>query len=224
MRLLLIEDYPLLRKSLTRGFREAGFAVDATGDGEEGLLYARSGEYDLIVLDLMLPRLDGLTILRSLRDAGDRVHILIMTAKDAVDDRVKGLDLGADDYLVKPFAFKELLARVRALVRRKYDTKSSVINVGDLEVDTAARTVRRGGEDIEVTAREYGLLEFLAARAGQTVTREEVYKHIYDFDAEASSNVIDVYIAHLRRKLEEQDRPRLIHTRRGIGYVLEARD
>jgi DNA-binding response OmpR family regulator len=220
MRILLIEDYDALRKPLVKGLREAGFAVDASADGEEGLWYAASGDYDVIILDLMLPKVDGLTVLRTLRKQGDPVHILILTAKDALDDRVQGLDLGADDYLVKPFAFEELLARVRALVRRKYETKASVLRVADLEIDTAARSVRRGGRALAMTAREYSILEFLALRAGEAATRTEIWEHAYDFAAEPNSNVIDVYIARLRRKLEKDGRPRLIHTRRGIGYVL----
>ena len=224
MRLLLVEDYPPLRRSIAKGLREAGYAVDATGDGEEGLWYASSGEHDVIVLDLMLPKVDGLTILRRLREKGSPAHVLILTAKDTVDDRVRGLELGADDYLVKPFAFDELLARVRALVRRKYEAKSPVIAVGDLEMDTRARAVRRGGRAIGLTAREYALLEFLALRAGQVVTRTDIWEHVYDFAAEPNSNVIDVYVARLRKKLERDGRPPLIHTRRGIGYVLGGPD
>ena len=220
MKILLIEDYEPIRKSVAQGLGEAGFAVDATGDGEEGLWYARSGGYDVILLDLMLPKVDGLTILRRLREQKDPAHVLIITAKDGLDDRVRGLDLGADDYLVKPFAFKELLARVRALVRRKYEAKSPAIHVADLEIDTTARTVRRGGRPVELTAREYAILEFLALRAGQVVSRTQIWDHIYDFQAEAGSNVIDVTIGHLRRRLERGRRPRLIHTRRGFGYVL----
>jgi len=203
-----------------RTLKEAGFAVDATGDGEEGLWYARTGDYDVIVLDLMLPGVDGLTILRRLRDEGSAVPVLILTARDAVDDRVRGLDLGADDYLVKPFAFSELLARVRARVRRKYEAGSAVLRVADLEIDTSTRTVRRAGKGLGLTAREYAILEFLALRAGQVVTRAEMWEHLYGFDAEPESNVIDVYIARLRKRLERGNRPRLIHTRRGLGYVL----
>jgi len=220
MRVLVVEDYGPLRKALARGLREAGFAVDATGDGDEGLWYAESNEYDAIVLDLMLPGIDGLTIIKTLRDAGNRAHILILTAKDAVNDRVRGLDLGADDYLAKPFAFEELLARVRALIRRAYDAKSPLIRVADLEVDTATRVVRRAGEQIELTAREYALLEFLALRAGDVVTRTDIWEHLYDFDSSAQSNVVDVYIGYLRRKIERPGSPRLIHTRRGRGYTL----
>jgi two-component system, OmpR family, copper resistance phosphate regulon response regulator CusR len=224
MRVLLIEDYRPLRESVAKGLREMGFAVDATGDGEEGLWYAHSGEHDAIILDLMLPGMDGLTVLNHLRSEGNRVHILILTAKDTVQDRVQGLNLGADDYLVKPFAFEELVARIGALVRRKYDAKSPVIRVDDLEVDMAARVVRRGNRTIELTAREFGVIEYLALRAGQVVSRTEIWQHIYDFHAEPNSNVIDVHVGHLRRKLEEGGRPRLIHTRRDLGFVLEKPD
>ncbi len=219
MRVLLIEDYEPLRESVARGLREAGFAVDATGDGREGLACTSTCDYDVIVLDLMLPGVDGLTILQRLREQRNPVHVLVLTAKGALGDRVRGLNLGADDYLVKPFAFEELLARVSALVRRKYQAKSPVIRVADLEIDTNARTVRRAGKVVALTSREYAVLELLARRAHQVVTREEIWGHVYDFDAEPHSNVIDVFIASLRRKLEQDGLPRLIHTRRGLGYA-----
>ena len=220
MKVLVIEDFQLLRDSLVQGLREAGFAVDSTGDGEEGLWYATSSEYDVIVLDLMLPGLDGLSILKRIRQRGSSVHVLILTAKDALVDRVKGLDTGADDYLVKPFAFAELLARVRALVRRKYDAKSPLIRVADIEIDTSRRIVRRDGEEIVLTSREYAMLELLANRAGQVVTRSDIWEHVYQFDSATDSNVVDVFIGHLRRKIERDGFPRLIQTRRGHGYVL----
>jgi DNA-binding response OmpR family regulator len=220
MKVLVVEDYQLLRESVAQGLREAGFTVDATGDGEEGLWYARSADYDVIVLDIMLPGVDGLTILRRLREKSNDVHVLLLTAKDTTEDRVRGLNSGADDYLVKPFAFAELLARVRALVRRKYDAKSPTIKIEDLELDTAQRIARRGGEVIELSAREYSLLEFLAVRAGQVVTRSDVWEHVYESDSTAESNVVDVFIGHLRRKIERDGLPKLIHTRRGHGYVL----
>jgi DNA-binding response OmpR family regulator len=219
--LLLIEDYALLRKTLAGGLREEGFAVDVAGDGEEGLWYARTGEYDVIILDLMLPKVDGLTVLRKLREEGKSTHVIILTARDSVEDRVRGLDLGADDYLVKPFALEELLARIRALVRRKYEAKAPALQVADLSIDTVHRTASRGGEPLHLTAREYGLLEFLALQAGRVVSRTEVREHLYDFDCEADSNVIDVCVSRVRRKLEQGGRPRLIHTRRGLGYILE---
>jgi len=220
MRVLLVEDYEPLRKSIARGLREAGFAVDASGDGEEGLWYAQSSEYDAVVLDIMLPAVDGLTILKRLRTAGDKTPVLLLTAKDTVEDRVTGLDLGADDYLTKPFAFEELLARVRALARRRYEKPDPVLRVCDLEINSAARSVTRTGEPIQLTAKEYALLEFLAMRAGEIVSRTDIWEHLYEFHSDAQSNVVDVYIGYLRRKLERPDRPRLIHTRRGQGYLL----
>ena len=220
MRILLIEDYAPLRNAVALGLREAGFAVDSTADGEEGWWYARTGDYDVIVLDLMLPGLDGLTILRRVREAGGRAHVLILTAKDTLADKVHGLNLGADDYLVKPFAFDELLARVRTLVRRRYEAKNPVISVGDLRIDTAARVVERDGQRIELTAREFALIEFLAMRTGHVVSRTDIWEHLYESDCSPDSNVVDVYIRYLRRKLERPGRPRLIHTRRGQGYVL----
>lgn len=223
MRVLVIEDYEPVRQSIVQGLTEAGFAVDATGDGTEGLWYAGSSEYDVILLDLMLPGTDGLTILQELRARRDPVHILVLTAKDTLDDRLRGLSLGADDYLVKPFALAELLARVRALVRRNYSAKSPVLQIADLEIDTNTRSVVRASRTIDLTAREYAILEYLAHRWGQPVTRTTLWEHVYDFDAEPNSNVIDVYIGQLRRKLEEGGLPRLIHTRRGVGYVLEER-
>jgi two-component system OmpR family response regulator len=220
MRVLLVEDYAPLRNSLTQGLREAGFAVDAAADGEEGLWFARSNEYDTIVLDIMLPKLDGLTLLTRVRHAGNRAPVLLLTAKDTVDDRVTGLDLGADDYLVKPFAFQELLARVRALARRRYEKPDPVIRINDLELNTATRSVRRDGRAIDLTPREYALLELLAMRAGDVVSRSDIWEHLYEFRSDADSNVVDVYIGYLRKKLETPGKPRLIHTRRGQGYVL----
>ena len=220
MRILLVEDYKPLRTSVSQGLREAGFAVDASADGEEGLWYAESNDYDAIVLDIMLPAIDGLSILKRLRQAGKDTPILLLTAKDTVEDRVTGLDLGADDYLTKPFAFEELLARVRALVRRRYDAKDPVIRVGDLELDTTSHIVRRAGAPIDLTVREYALLEFLAVRAGQIVSRTDIWEHLYEFESTAESNVVDVYIGYLRKKIERPGLPRLIHTKRGRGYLL----
>jgi len=223
MRLLLVEDYRPLRESLAKGLRETGFAVDATGDGEEGLWYTMGNEYDVIILDLMLPGMDGLEILKRMRGEGRTACVLILTAKDTVQDRVAGLDLGADDYLVKPFAFEELLARVRALLRRGYQEKSPCIEIGDLRIDLAAQRVWRGPEEIQLTPREYALLEYLAMRAGQTVSRTDIWEHVYEFSSSASSNVVDVYIGYLRKKIERADKSVLIHTVRGRGYVLGAK-
>jgi DNA-binding response OmpR family regulator len=220
MKVLLVEDYEPLRDAVSTGLREAGFAVDVAADGETGLWHATSGAHDVIVLDLMLPGLDGLTLLRRLRAAGGRAHVLILTARDETDDRVRGLNLGADDYLVKPFVFKELLARVRALVRRRYEALSPRIVVGDLEVDTSARLVRRGRRRVDLSPREYALLELLALRRGEVVSRSDVWAHVYELNSAAESNVVDVLIGHLRRKLDGPGDQRLIHTRRGHGYVL----
>jgi len=220
MRILVIEDYRPLRESLTKGLHEMGYAVDATGDGEEGLWYATGGQYDVIVLDLMLPGVNGLQILKAVRDKGCGSHVLILTAKDTVEDRVRGLNLGADDYLVKPFAFEELLARIRALVRRGYRQKHPAIEIQDLHIDLTTQRVRRGGKEITLTPREYVLLEYLALRAGEVVSRAEIWEHTYEFHSTASSNVVDVYIGYLRKKIEHADAPRLIHTLRGRGYLL----
>jgi DNA-binding response OmpR family regulator len=224
MRILVIEDFELLRTAVCQGLREAGYAVDFAADGQTGLWQAKSGDYDVIVLDLMLPKLDGLTLLRQLREGGCASHVLILTAKDTTPDRVKGLDCGADDYLVKPFELAEVLARVRALVRRHYKAKNPVLRIDDLEIDTAIRAVRRGGQVIELTPREYALLEFLVLRQGEIVTRSDVWEHVYEFNDDATSNVVDVFIGHLRRKIEMPGRTRLIHTRRGHGYVLAAKE
>jgi two-component system copper resistance phosphate regulon response regulator CusR len=224
MRILVVEDYEPLRHSLVRGLREDGHAVDESSDGAEGLGLAEAAVYDVIILDVMLPRLDGFSFLKRLRDRQSNARVLVITAKNAVNDRVRGLDLGADDYLIKPFAFEELKARVRALERRSYRRTSPVIRVAGLEVDTSARVVRVDGETVELTAREYAILEILALRSGEVVTREQIYSRIYDFNTERDSNIVDVYIGYLRRKLERGGRPRVIHTRRGFGYVLEGTD
>jgi len=220
VRVLVVEDNVPIQKSLAKGLREAGFAVDVSGDGEEGLWYATSNDYDVVVLDLMLPRVDGLTILRRLRADGRSTHVLILTARDTVQDRVLGLDLGADDYLVKPFAFEELLARVRALARRAYSAKNPQLTVDDLRLETSARRVWRGKDEVVLTSREYALLEYLAMRAGEAVSRTDIWEHVYEFNSEADSNVVDVYIGYLRKKVERPDGPALIHTIRGVGYSL----
>ncbi|MCA9026205.1 MAG: response regulator transcription factor [Planctomycetaceae bacterium] len=220
MRVLVIEDYEPIRTAVAQGLSEAAFAVDTAANGTDGLWYAQSNDYDVILLDLMLPDVDGLKILRQLRSSGSQSRILILTAKDAVEDRIEGLNSGADDYVLKPFVFEELLARVQVLVRRRYDFSDPVIRVSDLVIDTAAQTVERGGRSIELTKREYSLLVFLAMREGQVVSRTEIWENLYEFDSDAHSNVVDVYIRYLRKKLEHPDMPKLIHTRRGFGYVL----
>lgn len=223
MKLLLVEDYAPLRRSLIQGLGEAGFTVDATGDGEEGLWFARQASHDVIVLDLMLPGMSGLEILATLRSEGIDTHVLILTAKDQVEDRVAGLDAGADDYLVKPFAFEELLARIHALVRRRYGQKSPMLQVADLTLDRAKRAVTRGERTLSLTPRQFTLLEVLALRAGDVVPREDLWSQLYAFEDEPNSNLLEVYVAQLRRKLEAEGEARLIHTHRGVGYCLETR-
>jgi DNA-binding response OmpR family regulator len=223
MRILLIEDSQRLQRALSTGLRKLGYAVDVTGDGNEGFWYATRNAYDAIILDLMLPNLDGLSLLRKLRQCeGDcgRAHVLVLTAKDTVNDRVAGLRAGADDYLVKPFAFEELLARLEALTRRHHGVKNPTLRVGDLVIDSASRTVTRAGQPIELSAREYSLLEFLIMRQGHVVSRSEIEAHLYDEHAEIMSNVIDAAIYSLRKKIDLPGRPMLIQTRRGMGYLL----
>jgi len=222
MRVLLVEDQERLRTWLQKGLEEADFVVDATGDGKEAFWYVQNNSYDAIVLDIMLPGLDGLSILRRLREMDREDPVLLLTAKDTVPDRVKGLDAGADDYLVKPFAFDELLARVRALIRRGYGQRRPVIEIRDLRIDTGKRLVWRGEREIDLRAMEYRLLEYLARKAGQTVSRTEIWEHLYDFGSETVSNVVEVYIGALRRKLDRPGEKSLIQTRRGFGYVLGA--
>lgn len=221
MRVLIVEDYAPIRLSLAKGLKEASFAVDSTDDGTQGLWYAEHHDYDVIVLDIMLPGIDGLSILEKLRASKNAARILMLTARDGKEDLVDGLNRGADDYLVKPFAFDELLARVRALVRRKYACADPVISIGNLKINTTRKSVSRGGEPIELTQREYSLLVYMALRSGETVSRTEIWDNIYDFKSNAHSNVVDVYIRYLRQKIERDDWPRLIHTKRGFGYRLE---
>jgi DNA-binding response OmpR family regulator len=221
MRVLLVEDSARLQQSITAALRRSGYAVDSGADGEDGLWQAESNDYDAIVLDLMLPKIDGLEVLRRLRAKGKMTPVLLLTAKDTVDDRVRGLNEGADDYLVKPFALEELLARVQALCRRKYSVKATRLEFGDLTIDTAAKKVWRAQQLIELTSREYSLLEYLANRKGAVVSRAEIEEHIYDGLVDPMSNVVDSAICILRRKLADPNPAPLIHTRRGQGYVLD---
>jgi DNA-binding response OmpR family regulator len=220
MRLLIVEDFATLRDELARGLSENGYAVDSTGDGKEAWWYLTSNTYDLVILDLMLPGMSGLQIIYDLRKLKKEVPILVLTAMDAVDDRVRGLDLGADDYLTKPFAVTELLARVRSLIRRGHDRRRPVLEIADLKIDTIGHIVRRGTDEVILTPREYSLLEFLAMRVGQVVTRVELWEHLYAFESEATSNVLDAHVARLRRKISPPGTVQLIHTRRGVGYLL----
>ncbi len=215
MRLLLIEDDPALQRSLAAALREEGYAVDTASDGEDGLYKALENTYDALVLDVMLPKLDGWQVLSRLRPAL-RTPVLMLTARDTVPDRIKGLDHGADDYLTKPFDLDELLARLRALIRRSAGRVHSTVEIGTLAVDTAARVATLDGEPVSLTAREYSLLEYLALHRGQVVSRAELYTHLFDEDDDSISNLLDVHVSNLRKKLGAD----LIVTRRGQGYII----
>jgi two-component system OmpR family response regulator len=217
MRVLVVEDEPDLAHGLARALREENFAVDVSLDGEDALLRASDVAYDAIVLDVMLPHRDGWSVLEALRQRGRQMPVLVLTARDAVEDRVRGLNLGADDYLVKPFALSELVARLRALLRRAAGRSSAVLTVGQVTIDTAARRVTRSGAPVDLTAREYAILELLADRQGHVLTRTVIWEHLYSDDADLVSNAVDVHIASLRRKLGAD----VIATRRGHGYVIE---
>lgn len=216
---MLVEDSERLQRSISTALKKSGYAVDTAADGEEGLWLAESNDYDAIVLDIMLPKIDGLTLLKKLRAAGRKTHVLLLTAKDTIEDRVHGLQIGADDYLVKPFALEELLARVQALCRRSYGQKSSEVSIGPLSIDTLKKSAVVHGRATELSPREYHLLEYLAMRRGQVVSRSEIECHIYDGLVDPMSNVVDSAICLLRRKLGDAA---LIQTRRGLGYVLDA--
>ncbi len=224
MRLLLVEDEARVARFVARGLREASYAVDVAETGEDALYQAAINTYDAIILDVMIPAPDGFEVCRRLREAGARLPILMLTARDALEDRIEGLDTGADDYLTKPFEFGELLARLRALLRRKSDLQPDKIIVADLEIDTRGQQVRRGGRAIEVTTKEYALLEYLARNAGKVIGRDEIAEHVWDENFDAFSNLIEVYINRLRRKVDDGFAQPLIHTRRGAGYVLQASD
>ncbi|MDT8318693.1 MAG: response regulator transcription factor [bacterium] len=221
MRILLVEDEKDLAAIIKKGLEEDGYSVDMAHDGEEGLYMAENYPADVIILDIMLPVMDGLTILHKIREQEIKTPVLMLTAKDAVPDKIKGLDWGADDYLTKPFDFSELLARIRALMRRAADVKEAVIRVANMQIDTATREVKRGGKLILLSAKEYALLEYLAYRKGHVVSRFDISEHIYSEDFDLDSNVIDVYINFLRKKIDRDSDEKLIHTVRGAGYILK---
>jgi len=222
MRVLLIEDSRRLQESIAEGLRRSGYAVDVTGDGRQGLIHAQTTEYDAIVLDLMLPGMDGLSVLETLRRKGRQTPVLILSAKDTVSDRVQGLRGGADDYLVKPFAFDELLARIQALTRRNQDQRNPRIMIDDVMIDTVSKRVMRDGAVIDLTRREYAVLEYLALHRGRPIPRLELEEHIYDERTRVLSNVIDSTVCSLRAKLDTAGHGSLIRTRRGIGYQIDA--
>jgi DNA-binding response OmpR family regulator len=220
VRVLLVEDHKPMLRAIKQGLEEEGFAVDTAADGEEGDFKALSANYDVVILDLMLPKIDGLELLQKWRRAGMSAHVLVLTARGSIEDKVKGLDHGADDDLTKPFQWEELLARLRALIRRTHQVKDPVLRVHDLEIDTGSRTVKRAGQAIHLTPREYALLQFLAYHRGKVVTRSMIWEHLYDEHDENTSNVVDVYIRYLRTKIDKGFEPALILTRWGEGYMM----
>ncbi|HYM16637.1 MAG TPA: response regulator transcription factor [Dehalococcoidia bacterium] len=220
MRVLVVEDEPAIADFVVRGLTEQGYAVDLASDGASALDLAAVGSFDVIVLDIMLPQVDGLTVCRRLRESGNKTPVLMLTARDTVEDRVRGLDTGADDYLVKPFAFAELLARVRALARREPQASDPVLRLGDLELDTTTRRARRGDRVLELTTKEYALLEYMLRNPGRVLTRTMITERVWNYDTLNAANVIDVYIGHLRRKIDDGMPVKLIHTIRGAGYKI----
>jgi two-component system OmpR family response regulator len=223
MRLLVVEDDVKLARALERGLQREGYAVDLAGTGDDALSQATANDYDAVVLDVMLPGRDGFSVCRTMRTNERWAPVLMLTARDQVTDRIRGLDAGADDYLVKPFDFGELLARLRALIRRGPSERPPILEVGDLHIDPAARIVTRAGRAIELTVREFALLQFLVQRAGEVVSREQLLEHVWDSTEEGSTNVVDVYIGYLRNKVERPFRGKIIRTVRGIGFMLEAK-
>lgn len=221
MRILIIEDEKDLAEILKKGLEEKGFTVELSLDGEEGLYMAETFPFDAILLDIMLPEIDGLTILKTLRAKGVDVPVLMITARGEVEDRIKGLDTGADDYISKPFEFSELLARLKAVIRRSKGKPSSIITIDDLVIDINSRTVKRAGREIRLSAREYNLLEYLALNEGRVISRTELIEHVYDAEFDLDSNIIDVYINYLRNKIDRGFSRQLIHTIRGAGYMLK---
>ena len=220
MRVLLVEDEPRMANVIAKGLREHSYAVDVAHDGDAGLYQISINDYDIIILDVLLPQRDGFEVCRELRRRGNSTPVLMLTARAAVDDRLTGFDAGADDYLTKPFSFRELLARIHALLRRDSRLRPDVLEVGDLVVDSASHRVSRANRDIQLTAKEYALLEYLARRAGQLVSRSEIAAHVWDDSFDPFSNTIEVYINRLRRKVDDNHSVKLLHTRRGEGYIL----
>jgi len=222
MRILVVEDEKKVASFIKKGLEEEGYAVDVAADGEEGLAMALTRVHDLIILDIRLPRMDGLCVLQAIRQDGMTAPVLLLTVRATIEDKVLGLDAGADDYLTKPFAFQELVARVRALLRRRLEVEPTVLRIGDLTLDPARRTVSRGGEKIDLTPREFALLDYFMRNPGRVLTRTMITEHVWDYSFDTSTNVIDVYVNYLRRKIDAGRTPKLLHTVRGVGYVLKA--
>jgi heavy metal response regulator len=221
VRILVVEDERKVASFIKKGLEEEGYAVDVAVDGEEGLVMALTRVHDLIILDIRLPRRDGLRVLQALRHDGVTAPVLLLTVRATIEDKVLGLDAGADDYLTKPFAFQELVARVRALLRRRAEGEPTVLHIGDLTLDPARRTVTRGDEKIDLTPREFALLDYFMRNPGRVLTRTMIAEHVWDYSFDTSTNVIDVYVNYLRKKVDAGREPKLLHTMRGVGYVLK---
>ena len=221
MKILLAEDEVDLNNVVTRYLKKNGYSVDSVLDGEEALDYLEYSEYDLVILDIMMPKVDGFEVIKKLRNKGNHTSILMLTARDNADDKVKGLDLGADDYIVKPFDFNELLARIRAVVRRKYGNSSNKLVIGDLILDISEKSVTRAGKQIELTGKEYEVLEYLMQSKNRILSREQIKEHVWDFDYEGDSNIIDVLIKNIRKKIDVEAGKQIIYTKRGLGYVIK---
>ena len=220
MRILIAEDEKSLNRIIAKQLKAAGYSVDCTFNGEEAYDLISMTDYDAAVFDVMMPKIDGFSLLRKIRNEGNNLPVLFLTARDSIEDRVEGLDIGADDFLVKPFAFEELLARIRVLIRKNSVSNSNIITVADLTVDISSRKVTRGGKDIVLSAKEYELLQYLAVNNGIVLSREKIEDHIWNYDYEGGTNVVDVYIRYLRKKIDEGYDKKLIHTVRGMGYIL----
>lgn len=221
MRLLVAEDEKDMNRLITRALEKEGYGVDSCFDGEEAMDYRESAEYDGVILDIMMPKMDGHQVLKKLRARGSDLPVLFLTARDSIADRVAGLDLGADDYLIKPFDFDELLARVRAMMRKRSGHKTSVITIGDLKIDTGSHEVTRGDRSIELSSREYSILEYMAMHPGQVLSREQIETHVWNFDYSGGSNVVDVYISYLRKKIDGKENVKLIRTVWGTGWMIK---
>ncbi len=221
MRILVVEDEKDLNNIITKHLKKNNFSVDSVFNGEEALEYLDYGTYDLIILDIMLPKVNGYEVIKKLRENKNETAVLMLTARDSIEDKIKGLDLGADDYLIKPFDFGELLARIRALVRRKYGNISNTMEIDDLCIDIAKKTVVRGGKNIELTGKEYEVLEYLIQNKGHVLSRDKIRDSVWDYGYEGESNIIDVLIKNIRKKIDIGNSKQLIHTKRGLGYVLK---
>lgn len=221
MKILLAEDEIDLNNVVTRYLKKNGYSVDSVLDGEEALDYLEYSEYDLVILDIMMPKVDGFEVIKKLRDKGNHTSVLMLTARDSADDKVKGLDLGADDYIVKPFDFNELMARIRAVVRRKYGNSSNRLVIEDLILDTSEKSVTRAGKQIELTGKEYEVLEYLMQSKNRILSRDQIKEHVWDFDYEGDSNIIDVLIKNIRKKIDIETGKQIIYTKRGLGYVIK---